>query len=47
MVPILEPTPFSSFAGAEGGGLGGEKPMDMTSFRFFACMPGIVMDIGL
>ena len=51
MFPIpwsFVPIPLSSFGGGAGGGVAGrgENPMDMTSFRFRALMPGTTMLIA-
>lgn len=44
---ILVPILLSSFpCEGPGGGVGGEKPMAITSFLFFACIPGIVIDMA-
>jgi hypothetical protein len=44
---ILVPIPPSSFpCEGTGGGVGGEKPIAITSFLFFACIPGIVIDMA-
>jgi hypothetical protein len=38
--------PPSSFGGTDGAATGGENPIDITSFLFFALMPGTTMLIA-